>query len=108
LEFLKDYDINFQYYPGKANVVADALCRRSYLTLNILLVLPRDLCEDFKKLELNMVTMESRPILHTLEVQPTLIEEIRAVKSKDPQLDRMKTEVSEGKAPRFVIHEVGY
>ena len=25
LEFLKDYDVHFQYHPGKANVVADAL-----------------------------------------------------------------------------------
>ena len=50
LEFLKNYDINFQYHPEKANVVADALSRRSYPTLNSLLVAPRDLSEDFKKL----------------------------------------------------------
>ncbi|KAH0725354.1 hypothetical protein KY284_001219 [Solanum tuberosum] len=29
LEFLKDYDINVLYYPGKANVVVDALSRLS-------------------------------------------------------------------------------
>ena len=27
LEFLKDYDVHFPYYSGKANVVADALSR---------------------------------------------------------------------------------
>ncbi|WMV50937.1 hypothetical protein MTR67_044322 [Solanum verrucosum] len=29
LEFLKDYDMSVLYHPGKANVVADALCRLS-------------------------------------------------------------------------------
>ena len=29
LEMLKNYDMNFQYHPSKANVVADALSRMS-------------------------------------------------------------------------------
>jgi len=77
LEFLKDYDINSQYHLGKANAVVDALSHRPYPTLNSLLALFKDLCKDFKKLELNVVTREARPILYRMEVRPTLIEEIR-------------------------------
>ena len=29
MEFLKDYDFTLHYHPGKANVVADALSRKS-------------------------------------------------------------------------------
>ena len=31
LELIKDYDMRLHYHPGKANVVADALSRKSHV-----------------------------------------------------------------------------
>nr|GFC92796.1 retrotransposon protein, putative, Ty3-gypsy subclass [Tanacetum cinerariifolium] len=45
LELLKDYDTNIQYHPGKANVVEDALSRKSGMITGIKdtrLVVPND------------------------------------------------------------------
>ena len=33
LEFIKDYDIGINYHPGKANVLAYALSRKSYCNM---------------------------------------------------------------------------
>jgi hypothetical protein len=45
LELIKDYDMSLQYHLGKANVVADALSRKSYVNGLTVGELPEDLCE---------------------------------------------------------------
>jgi len=85
--------------------VADALSHRLYPALSCLLQLPNELCEEFQKLDLNVVTPRTKPILCTLEAQATLIKEIRVAQATDPQLERIREEIGVGKAPGFVIHE---
>ena len=101
VKFLKDYDVHFQYHLGKVNIVVP------YPALSCLLALPNDLCEEFRKSEINMVAPRAKPMLCTLEAQPTLIEEIQVAQAMDPQLERIREEILVGKAPEFVIHEDG-
>ncbi|MCI82143.1 hypothetical protein A2U01_0103417, partial [Trifolium medium] len=51
LEFLKDYDFELSYHPGKANVVADALSRKS-LHMSSLMARELELIEEFRDLSL--------------------------------------------------------
>ena len=48
LELIKDYDMKLHYHPGKANVVADALSRKSYVNTLISAGLPKELAEDLR------------------------------------------------------------
>ena len=48
LELIKDYDMRLHYHPGKANVVADALSRKSYVNTLVTGRLPRSQQTTFK------------------------------------------------------------
>lgn len=46
LEFLKDYNFKLSYYPSKANMIADAMSKKS-LHMSALMVREFDLIEWF-------------------------------------------------------------
>jgi hypothetical protein len=46
LELIKDYDMEIHYHPGKANVVADALSRKSYVNATMASRMPRELYKE--------------------------------------------------------------
>src|SRR4051812_11821078 len=47
LEYLVDYTFTMHYYSGKANVVADALSRKSYAMLSSLVLHRQEIIPDF-------------------------------------------------------------
>ena len=72
LELVKDYDCDIKYHLGKANVVADALSRNVMISQ---LTVQREIQRDMDREQIKLMI----GALARLEIQPTLIDEIREV-----------------------------
>jgi hypothetical protein len=98
LELIKDCNLGINYRPGKANVVADALCRRSHVSQLVVDSMPFELCEEFDKLNLRIIanteTME-------MEVGSSLLQEIRRGQLEDEKVQEIKRNIKEEKSPGF-------
>jgi hypothetical protein len=56
LELIKDYDLEIHYHLGKANLVADASSRKEHVHSAVVAQLPDEIVEDFRRLNLGIVT----------------------------------------------------
>ena len=83
LELIKDYDMRLHYHPGKANVVADALSRKSHVNTLMTAGLPKELAEDLCKLCLEILP---GGYVATLEIQSTLMDNIRGAQKTDKKI----------------------
>jgi hypothetical protein len=96
LEFIKDYDLGINYHPEKANMVVDALSRRSHANHLVVKSIPSELCDEFAKLKIvaNTKVME-------MEVGSSLLQEIRKGQLENEKIQEIKHNVKEEKFPGF-------
>jgi hypothetical protein len=96
LELIKDYDLGIIYHPGRANVVADALSRRSHVSQLVVDRMPLELCEEFDKLNLRIVTNTKA---REMEVGLDLLQEIQKGQVEDEKIQEIKRNIKEEKSP---------
>jgi hypothetical protein len=101
---MKDYDLGINYHPGKANVVADALSRRSQVSELVMDSMPFELCEEFDKLNLRIVA-NTEAI--EMEVGSSLLQEIRRGQLEDEKVQEIKRNIKEEKSPGFSEDDEG-
>jgi hypothetical protein len=80
LELIKDYNLDLQYHPGKANMVADALSRKARCNTLRRQIRTTELAKELKHLNLQIV---SQGTANMLKVQPTLEEQIEQAQKED-------------------------
>ena len=98
MELIKDYDMRLHYHPGKANVIADALSRKSHVNTLMTGDLPKELAENLRELCLEIVP---RGYVAALEIQSTLMDKIREAQKTDKEIADIKEKMSKGKSKGF-------
>jgi hypothetical protein len=104
LELIKDYDLGINYYPGKANVVADALSHRSHVSQLVVDSMPSELCEEFDKLNLRIVANTEAM---EVEVGSSLLQEIWKGQLEHEKIQEIKRNIKEEKSSGFSEDEEG-
>ena len=121
---VEDFDLGISYTPGRANVMAVALSRKSYCNhLEVRKVQP-SLVEEFRKLNLHIVPpgalappppgyrkvnlhVVSQGSLNTLVAKADLVDSIKELQNYDSQVEKIKRYLSEGKPSFFTVDDAG-
>ncbi|GJU28996.1 putative nucleotidyltransferase, ribonuclease H [Tanacetum coccineum] len=106
LELLKDYDANIQYYPGKANVVANALSRKNSGIMACLKIQP-EIIKDLELMEVELVVRSSEGYVASLKIEPNLILRIKEAQKDDGESWPVIQNLKEGKQVEFWVDDHG-
>ena len=94
LELIKDYEIEILYHPGKVNVVADALSRKTVQEQMLArLTIKSELRRDVSRAGIEVWIQRVQGFLSTLEITSTLVETIKQRQLEDPDMIRVREEV---------------
>ncbi|MCI57110.1 hypothetical protein A2U01_0078361, partial [Trifolium medium] len=91
-------------HPGKANVVADALSRKS-LHMSSLMAKELDLIEEFQDLSLVCEVTPRSVRLGMLKLTNTFLEEVKECQKRDQKLMEKLVLIKEGKEIDFGVDE---
>lgn len=110
MEFIASYDFKIAYTPGKGNVVADALCGQR-MTLSPLFV-ERKILELISTFGFRPSTEFMPGLLESLEVRPTLLDQIGTSQREDPHILDILDRLSRGETSillsRYSIYDKGW
>jgi hypothetical protein len=94
LELIKDYNLQVHYHPGKANVVADALSRKSH-------------CHSLVESDFHLSRLLHPVVLHHITVSCTHKSRIIELQKTDTDIFHIKRKMKEQELKHFRVDEDG-
>ncbi|WVZ70743.1 hypothetical protein U9M48_019386, partial [Paspalum notatum var. saurae] len=104
LELIKDYDLEVHYHPGKANVVANALRRKTHCNFIEARPTVRVLCCEIGDIEMPTVVEAE---LYNLVLEPTIKDQIIVAQKQDKGMSHIRDEINDKKKAYFKLDEEG-
>jgi hypothetical protein len=101
LELIKDYDLEVHYHPGKANVVADALSRKTHCHCSSIEIFNETLCYQIRNLNLKIIPQGS---LNLISIESTLQDRIIMSQLHDEGITIIKQKLSQQEAKYRCFH----
>jgi hypothetical protein len=98
LELIKDYELEIHYHPGNANVVADALSRKSQVNMLAAHPMPFELATEFDRLSLGFLNNTQGV---TVKLELTLEQDIRKGQKDDEKINEIRQLIIDGKGLDF-------
>jgi hypothetical protein len=99
LELIKYYELEIQYHSGKANVVADALSRKSQVNMMAAHPMPYDLAKKFDRLSIGFMNNTQGV---TVELEPILEQDIKKGQKDDEKINEIRQLILDGKGKDFL------
>ena len=93
MKLIKDYDCVIDYHPGKANVVADALSRKSMQTIRVL--------------NAHLSMSDNGIVMEELIVRPNMLNRVLEAKKNDEKISAIVKHIRDGKETKFEVKEDG-
>jgi hypothetical protein len=98
LELIEDYELEIHYHPGKANVVVDALSRKSQVNMMVAHTMPYELAKEFDRLILIFLNSTQGV---TIELEPTLERDIKDGQKDDEKINKIRQLILDRKGKDF-------